>query len=200
MNWSPGKSLKPTRHARGLAPIRVVVGMVLVFFAFAVGGAEQELYTVTMPDGLPVTFVQPPAWHITTEVAGPSVTVELSPAGGGDFLMLVTIFPFPSNSPLSSPDGLRAAVLEAGNQKLAGALQDAIELTQVRGSGVTGYLYHLTDRNPESGPGDYREATQGIVLFAPYVATVTVLTHSEDDSTVERAMELLESFKVGSER
>ena len=177
----------------------VVVGILLVLGASPVVGAEQERYSVTMPDGPAVSFVQPKGWHITTEEAGPSVTVELSPASGDDFLMLVTIFPFQPNSPGSSPDGLRTAVFEAGNQKLAGALQDSIELTEVRGSVAMGYLYHLTDRNPERGPGDYREATQGMMLLAPYVASVTVLTHSEDDGTVERAIELLKSIKVESE-
>jgi hypothetical protein len=173
--------------------------MLLLLVASPVVGAEEERYSVTMPDGPPFSFVQPTNWHITTEEAGRSVTVELSPASGGDFLMLVTIFPFEPNSAVSRPDGLRTVVFEAGNQKLAGALQDSIELREVQGSAAITYLYHLTDRNPERGPGDYREATQGMMLFAPYVASVTVLTHSEDDSTVERAIELLKSFKVESD-
>jgi hypothetical protein len=172
--------------------------MLLLLVASPVVGAEQERYSVTMPEGPDFSFVQPTDWHITTEVAGPSVTVKLTPGSGGDFLVLVTVFPFDPSSSVSRPDGLRAEVLEAGNQELAGALQDSIELTEVQGSGAITYLYHLTDRNPERGPGDYREATQGMMLFAPYVASVTVLTHSQDDSTVERAIELLKSIRVES--
>ena len=177
----------------------VVVGVLLILVASPVVGAEEDRYSVTVPDGPPLSFVQPTAWEIATKDAGPSVTVELSPTSGGDFLMLVTIFPFQPDSPVSRPEGLRAAVLEMGNQKLSGALQDSIELTEVRGGGAVGYLYHLTDRNPEQGPGDYREATQGMMLLKPYVASVTVLTHSGDDSTVERAIEVLKSIKVESE-
>lgn len=176
----------------------VLVGILLLLSVSPVAGAE-ERHSLTMPDGPPVSFVQPAAWNVVAEEAGPVVTVELSPASSGDFLMLVTIFPLQPNSPVSSPEGLRAAVLEVGSQKLPGALQDSIELTEVRGIGAVGYVYHLTDRNPEQGPGDYREATQGMMLLAPYVASVTVLTHLHDGGTVERAIELLKSIKVEAE-
>lgn len=69
---------------------------------------------------------------------------------------------------------------------------------EVRGRGAFGLLYHLTDRNPEQGPGDYREARQGMMLLPPYVASVTVLTHSEDTSSAERAFDLLKSIEVES--
>lgn len=126
------------------------------------------------------------------------MTVRLTPASGGDFLMLMTIFPVQPDSPVATPEGLRSAVLEVGEQKLPGAVQDSIELMEVRGNEAVGYLYHLTDRNPEQGPGDYREAHQGLMLLSPYVASVTVLTHSEDLGTVERAFGLLKSLEVES--
>jgi hypothetical protein len=177
----------------------VVVGLLLIFIVSPIVAAEESRYSVTMPGGPPLSFLQPTAWSVETEEEGPSVTVRLLPTSGPDFVMLMTIFPFQPDSPIASPEGLRTAVLEVGQQKLPGALQDSIELMEVRGSEAFGHLYHLTDRNPEQGPGDYREAHQGMMLLAPYVASVTILTHSDDTSSVEGAFELLKSIEVESE-
>lgn len=177
----------------------VVASMLLILVGSSGIASEGSRYLLSVPDGPRVSFLPPADWEIVTREAGPSVTVELSPASGGDFLVLVTIFPSQPDSPVSSPKGLRATVDGLGKESLSGAVQDAIELLEVGGGEAIGYLYHLTDGNPEKGPGDYREATQGMMLFAPYVATVTILTNTGDDGIVERAIELLQSIKLESE-
>jgi hypothetical protein len=183
-------SLRDKRYA--------VLALSCILFAFSAAGAADERHSVAVPGGPPLSFVRPADWSVETEEAGPSVTVRLTPTSGGDFLMLMTIFPFQPDSPVATPEGLRSAVLEVGKQQLPGAVQDSIELMEVRGNEVLGYLYHLTDRNQEQGPGDYREANQGMMLLTPYVASVTVLTHSDDIGTVERAFDLLKSLEVES--
>lgn len=100
----------------------VVVGLLLIFIASPIVAAEESRYSVTMPDGPSLSFLQPVGWSVETEEAGPSVTVRLSPTSGPDFVILMTILPFQPDSPIASPEGLRAAVLEVGEQKLPGAL------------------------------------------------------------------------------
>lgn len=173
-----------------------VIAAVLSTVASPGLATELERFASKLPDGAELSFIQPSAWDSRSTSTGPSLTVELSPRDEGDFLLIITVFPVQPDSSVASPDGLRTAALEAGNQKLAGALQDAIELMEVRGDQVVGYLYHLTDRNPERGAGDYREATQGMLLLGHHVASVTILTHSDDRDTVNRATALLRSMSI----
>jgi len=149
-----------------------------------------------MPDGGRLAFTLPESWRITTQAIGVAIKIELAPAPAesGDFLIVLAIIPVMSDSGPSSPQELRAAVLRSGEEKLNAALQDAIELTEVRGDHVYGYIYHLTDRNPEKGPDDYREAHQGMLRIGEYAASVTILTHSEDSATPERAIATLRSI------
>jgi hypothetical protein len=91
---------------------------------------------------------------------------------------------------------MRASVLEEGNRSLTTALQDHLELSEVRGEQGVGYLYHLTDRKEEKGPGDYREATQGAMLLGRHLVTITILTHTGDSATIEQARQVVASAKI----
>lgn len=163
--------------------------------AAEVGGLTPD--SATLPSGARVTFDRPEDWKVEVRTGGPSVTLELGPEAGTAFVVLVTVLPLPPDQPML-PEEVRAMTQKRGEEELAGALQDSIELREVKGPGVTGYLYHLTDRNPESGPEDYREVNQGILSFGLHIATVTILSHPGDEETPRRAVELLESLEVGS--
>ena len=58
-------------------------------------------------------------------------------------------------------------------------------------------LYHLTDVEPEDGPGDYREMTQGALLLAGHLVTVTILNTGDQDTLAE-AIQIVESTRLPS--
>ncbi len=91
---------------------------------------------------------------------------------------------------------MRNLVIRQGSEALSSALQEKLEMSEVRSEGGVAYLYHLTDRSPERGPGDYREANQGAMLLGRYLLTITILTHPGDDAIVAQAKGLLAAAQV----
>jgi hypothetical protein len=160
--------------------------------------AMAERLVISLPDGNNLELTLPVAWKSTHQTAGPSVTVRLSSAASADFLVLITTLPVKAGSPASTPDGLRASVTELGNRALPTSLQERLELTEIKGQQAIGYLFHMTDRNPEKGPGDYREVHQGAILLGQQMITFTILTHPGDSVTVDEAKRLLSAAKVSS--
>jgi hypothetical protein len=149
-----------------------------------------------LPDGKQLEMEVPKNWRSASEVQRPAMTVRLSPKVGESFVVLLTWMPVQPGAPASSPEGLRALVMEKGQQDLASAVQEKIEMVELKGEQGVAYLYHVTDRNPEKGPGDYREATQGAMLLGTYLGTVTILTHTGDSETVEQAKKALASARI----
>lgn len=168
--------------------------------AVAAGAEPASTFTAELPGGTEVALQLPSNWNASSQQAGPSTTIDIGPAAEGDFVFLLTVFALPSDSPLSTPEGLRAAVLEIGNSKLHTATQDSIELLEIESEHALGYIYHLTDGSPGEGPGNYREAHQGMLLLQGHVASATVLTHSEDLATVEEAKRVLRTVHTKGPR
>jgi hypothetical protein len=160
--------------------------------------AMAEQLITALPDGSSLEMVLPATWKSTHETVGPSVTVRLSSAAAADFLVLITTLPVKAGSPASTPEGLRASVTELGNRSLSTSLQEHLELTEIKGQQAVGYLFHMTDRNPEKGPGDYREVHQGAILLGQQMITFTILTHPGDSATVDEAKRLLSAAKISS--
>lgn len=148
--------------------------------------SEPASFSMSIPDG----------WKVQKRVVEGSLNLRVKPEEKGDFLVLITMLPTAGNSPLSTPGAVRAAVAEQGAAELPGALQTKLELVELKMSGGAGTLFHVTDRNQEKGPGDYRELHQGMMLVGKYLAAVTVLTHPGDEATVKQAIEMLESASI----
>lgn len=170
----------------------VLLGVLAVLPAVS----KAEDLVAPLPGGGQLELALPATWQSTQQTTGPTVTVRLSPKSSGDFLALVTIIPVQPGTPVPTPEGLRALVLEHGNSELSTALQDRIELAEIKGPQAIGFLFHLTDRNPEKGPGDYREVNAGMMLVGHHLMSVTILTHAGDSKTVEEAERWLAAAKV----
>jgi len=168
----------------------------LTLFASAANAAEPV--HVTVPDGPTVDIALPDKWTMTSNPVGPAVTLSLSQPGGPDFNVLLTILPPSRTHALNTAESVHDFVVEQGNRALSSATQTKLEMTEVRGAGGTAYLYHVTDRNPEKGPGDYREADQGAMLLGKNIVSITILTHPGADDIVELAKRAIASMKISS--
>jgi len=91
-------------------------------------------------------------------------------------------------------------VRDDGDKRLSTSVQSKLEVRAVNGEQAHGYVFHLTDRNPEKGPGDFRELHQGVVVVGPLVLSTTVLTHSTDLTTVEAALKAIASARYVAAR
>lgn len=168
---------------------------VVLLILFSATEALAATSRTTLPGGGVLDLVLPDGWRAATEISGPGLTVRIT-AASADFVVLITALPVRAGSTVKSADDVRNLVIQQGTAALASALQEKLEMSEVRSEGGVAFLYHLTDRSPERGPGDYREANQGAMLLGRYLLTITILTHPGDDAIVAQAKGLLASAQV----
>lgn len=123
------------------------------------------------------------------DVSGVAVarTLTLQPRTAGGFEVLITAFA--GGTQLPDDAALARRVRQQGEDLLPTAIQETVDLIPVKGPDTGGYLYHFTDRKPETGPGDFRELHQGLVVVGPLLLVVTILTHTGDSATVKAAVD-----------
>ena len=166
--------------------LALVAALALVSCGPATDRTEMKLDT-----GAKIAFTHPASWNAT--VKGPSLgpTLELGP-GKLDFKVLITAIPR-KNGRFGTQAELEEGVREKGRALLSTSLQTDLLLLPVAGPEAKGFLYHLTDKKTEAGPGDYRELHQGALVIGPYLLSATILTHTTDLDTVDEAMKVLAS-------
>jgi hypothetical protein len=152
--------------------------------------AASKVTEIPLEGGHKLVFTHPSAW--TGEIKGPAIgpTLKLGPSDSGDFSVLITAIPRMNGFPKDDQE-LEKVTLQQGQSQLPGAVQTELRLTRIEGQEAKGSFYHLTDKNPERGPGDWREAHQGAVVLGGYVLSFTILTHTDDTTTVPAALEVL---------
>lgn len=155
-----------------------------------------EVFATSLPDGGRVELTLPEGWKATADTGSVGRTIKLSQSHGTDAEVLITVFPENPNSPIKDLPALRAMVSQQGTALLPTAVQTSLELVEVKAAGGGGFLFHLTDRNPEKGPGDFREARSGAMLIGSRLLTVTILSHTPDSEFVAQALKTLETTRV----
>ena len=130
----------------------------------------------------------PESWSAQVlQGTGHGSSVVFTPSERGDFRIVLLAMTRVGGQPAGAPE-VEAGVRRTGGEMLPTAVQTELELIPVAGSQANGVLFHLTDRNPEKGAGDYRELHQGALLVGPYFVSVEVLTHTDDADTVREAL------------
>ncbi len=161
------------------------------------GVSFAEVFTTSLPDGGKVELALPEGWKATAGTEGVGRTIKLEQSQGTDASVLVTVFPeIPPDSPVKDLPALRAVVSRQGTALLPTAVQTSLELVEVKAADGGGFLFHVTDRNPEKGPGDFREARSGAMLIGGRLLTVTILSHTPDSEFVAQALKTLETIRV----
>jgi len=178
-----------------------IASTVVCFLTLALGTGLRASQPVTerLPDSSSLRMTIPDDWKVQRDLIGDALNLRLAPAGKGDFMILITVLPVNASSPVSSAADVRRATENIGKKQLAGALQKEVVLTEIKTAGGIGYLYHMTDLNPEKGAGDYREGNQGMVLLGTHLMAVTILTHTGDDAIVAQAIDAIKTLQVVNE-
>lgn len=179
---------------------RAVLAAFVIAVSVSLTPARAAVSATKLPDGSTLEMSLPADWKSDIDSTDPGLTVRLSPSGSGDFLVLITVLPNGARSQLTSDDAVRAFVQAQGERSLPKAMQDHLEPYDIAGEHGTAHLYHLTDRNPEKGPGDYREADQGAMLLGDHVLTITIFTHTSDTTTVPLAKQVIASIKITAQQ
>ena len=172
------------------APVAALVLFVAAFAAPVAAFAAPATTVLAADAGHELVFVHPGGWQARVSGGAHGGALSFLPAESGDFRIVVQAMPRASGMPANDAE-LEASVRRSGESMLHTATQSALELVRVAGEQASGFVYHLTDRKPESGPGDFRELRGGAILVGPYFLAVEVLTHSDDTATVAEALAML---------
>lgn len=138
-------------------------------------------------------FEVPAGWTPEADKEGSS-TVSFVSSRDQEFVVLVSVIAATGGHSIAT-DEIRGLAQGMGEAQLATALQTRIELREIKGEQARGFLFHLTDRKPEKGPGDFREVNSGPVIIGPCLASVTILRHSGDEATLEAAVAMIASAR-----
>ncbi len=89
-------------------------------------------------------------------------------------------------------------VEKQGNGLLGTATQETIEVKPIPLKNGAAFYYHLTDREEERGPGDFKELHQGFGEISRHAIAFTVLTHPGEAQLVKKALDSLASMTITS--
>jgi len=112
-------------------------------------------------------------------------SINFSSVNGYDFLMLIVV---PKETNSSKFLGLKKNVIQMGRQFLPTATQSNLLISEIKGTNLIGNFFHLSDKRPLIGEGQYKEMREGIVEISDYKIYVALLTHTVDGGTVREAL------------
>jgi hypothetical protein len=149
--------------------------------------AQSEVRRVSLGAHGELVLELPAAWkHEMEDTQEGLPTLRLTPSSGAPFEILVT----PMQSGLDEPSARSAAMREfvesAATDAQAQAVEERLEVRELKAASGTGYYFAATDRAPK--PGEYKYMTQGMIPVGELVVGFTILTNDGQASVVEDAM------------
>ena len=175
----------------------LVSALLLALAALPAPAATHEV--PVMGGGRALVLDAPDEWRARARVGEAQVqALELSPAEGGSFLLLVSAFPpRAERRDVLEPAALRERAAAGARNVLASAVETELPLRDLEGPAVQGTYFSATDRAPK--PGEYRHLTQALLASGGNVVTVTLLSNDDAEggpgALRERALGVIASLR-----
>lgn len=100
---------------------------------------QAEVIVTKLPDKGRVELTLPAGWKAASSVEETGTTIELAVEKGTDATVAITVFPEAPDSPIRDAEALRAIVTQRGTELLPTAVQERIELIEVKPAGGAGF-------------------------------------------------------------
>jgi hypothetical protein len=157
--------------------------------------------TYRVSDQDAVEVMVPPSWQDEfpggRENVGP--TLSLLPAMTKDVLSLTTVVvppPERRDGSYNAPEELRRRAESAGQRLLEKTTEDKLRIEEIRGPEITGYMFTITDKNPGSGPWDFRHLTHAEAGLRDVMLSYSVFFQSPEIPDRAVAMEVFKSTRL----
>ncbi len=178
---------------------RSVISSLLVGAALAavvVVHAEQDLalrrYELPNLDSLELRL--PSGWveKVDQPPGGGPPTIELSPAEGAPFQVLVTPeSKDPTSSEIRELPTLRDSIRDAAERVKPQSVESFLEVRQLNGVNGIGYYFAATDRDPHAD--EFKYMSQGVLQVGDLTVWFTVLTNDGQDTVAVQALSILQT-------
>ena len=146
---------------------------------------QQRIYVV--PGSKGYAFDVPPAWR--DALGGDKLpTINLKPAAGDGFAILVTLIPPKTpDAPAPTREEVRGHVKRAIEGVLESSVEKKIEPREVKGKDAWGYAFGATDRAPGDG---FKFMRQGFVVTGNQMLFYTVLFRPGEERNADAATQM----------
>lgn len=152
---------------------------------------------VALPDGRYLSLEPPAGWRVEEQSNSLAVTLRFFSDRDSEHPTLqFTAFSLPSGREARSIEELKGVVEHQGAGLLSTATQAAVKVERLPLQTGAAFYYHLTDREQERGPGDFKELHQGFGEISRSAIAFTVLTHPGEDQVVKKALDCVGSITI----
>lgn len=173
-----------------------IIGVLAVLTAGAAAAGERA--SVKIARHLELALEIPASMHVvSTERAEGITTIEIGPADGTSFQILLSAIPIAGkDQPATTEEEVQALVRIAGTEALASARETELKVFRLQGEASVGFLYALTDGRDELPDGEYRYMCQGFVLLDAARLSATLLSDSASPERMKPFLELLRTSRT----
>ncbi len=138
-----------------------------------------------------LTFRVPAEWESRLE-RDPDRKIEtivFTPPSGNSFMIMVSPLVLKGQkTDFKNQEIAKKQVEQLGSQLLPGAVEDRLDIREIKARYSTGYYYSLTDKAPK--PGEWKYLVQGRVGVGVYLLHFTVLTNSANAKEISESLEM----------
>jgi hypothetical protein len=137
-------------------------------------------------------FRVPEGWKNTLDDgSGKSFqTLSFTPLNGNSFQLMVSVFTKKEiGIDPKNPEAIKRSVKKKGTSLLAQAVENRLDIRELKGAHSTGYYFSLTDKAPK--PGEFEFLTQGYIGLSQYLILFSVFTHNSQAMEISESLEML---------
>ena len=202
--WHPwlriNRVLRLMLHTRWGAEVRAVamlrralwVVALIVTLSAPARADEPRVRAYALPQHGTLQLAVPAFWK--DEVRQPRgrepLTIALTPDGGPGFaVFVVPSWPVVRNPPPVTAESLRRLIEKAATDATRRAVEQKIEVKELKGASGPGYYFTATD--PAPAPGEYKYLTQGTIKVGEILAEFTILTNDGQGDVVQAALSMM---------
>lgn len=171
----------------------------LLDISSAPAGPVARTYRVSRGDA--VALMVPPPWQDDFPGgrgnAGPTLT--LTPATTKDISFVMTVLvppPGRRDGSYNTPDALRKRTEAAAQGMLAEAVESKLEIDEIKGPEMAGFLFTATDKKPTLGPGEFRRITHAQAALRDVMLSVSLFSQAPGTAEYAAALEVLKSARL----
>jgi hypothetical protein len=119
-----------------------------------------------------------------------SPTIRFEPKSGVPFEVVITpSWPPKKDTPPPGAEEMKRQVRLAAERVRPEAVEESIEVLELKGASGPGYYFSVTDREPK--PDEYKFMTEGVIRVGDLMVTFTILTHDGQADIVMDALAML---------
>jgi hypothetical protein len=168
-------------------------------FALAFGiaansaSAEGMSKSYSLPNNVAFRLHVPEGWRdqVRQDTHNLPPTISFAPESGAPFEVLATAIWIQPGLAMFGADEMRNIVENSAKGVASQAVEEKIEIRELKGIVDIGYYFSVTDKAPK--PDEYKYLTQGVMGVRDIVFTFTILTNDGQEDIVTKAISMLAS-------